>query len=304
MDAKLEGILARMSDWTGAPDFAIAPLGGLTNSNYRIRAWAQDFVLRVNGENAGRLGIDRKLEMLALREAAQAGIGPEPLAFLEGGHLVTRLIEGRHWDAEEFRRPDRVRLLAETVKRIHALAPTGAIFSPFRRLESFLETARGLGLPMPKEVTACLETMREVELEEARDESDWRRFCHNDLVSVNYLYCEKEGAIRVLDWEFAGLGDLYYDLATIVYTHDSEGPIPPELEETLLSTYFGEVNEWRGRRLLGMKFVLLLFTASWGLAQEAMMRAGMVPPVPGFDYLDFARGLLERDLQELRAALS
>ena len=41
----------------------------------------------------------------------------------------------------EFRTPENVRLLTETVKRIHALPPNGAIFSPFQRVESYLETA-------------------------------------------------------------------------------------------------------------------------------------------------------------------
>ena len=91
--------------------------------------------------------------------------------------------------------------------------------------------------------------------------------CHNDLVAVNYLYIEKTESIIVLDWEFSGLGDIYYDLATVVYTHDSEGPISPELEMEMLKCYFGSVTAFQQRRLLGMKYMLMLFTGLWGLAQ-------------------------------------
>jgi thiamine kinase-like enzyme len=65
---------------------------------------------------------------------------------------------------------------------------------------------------------------------------------------VNYLYCDAGPVIKILDWEFAGLGDIYYDLATLVYTHDSDGPIPPYLEEVMLSCYFAQVTQQQIKR--------------------------------------------------------
>jgi thiamine kinase-like enzyme len=95
------------------------------------------------------------------------------------------------------------------------------VFSPFRQVEAYIETACSLGIPFPSRVDAFIETARKVEAERQRDPSDWQRFCHNDLLAVNYLYCGQGPAIIILDWEFAGLGDIFYDLATVVYTHDS-----------------------------------------------------------------------------------
>jgi thiamine kinase-like enzyme len=124
--------------------------------------------------------------------------------------------------------------------------------------------------------------------------------CHNDLVSVNYLYLEKADSIIVLDWEFSGLGDIYYDLATVVYTHDSEGPIPPELEKVMLDCYFGSTTAYQQRRLLGMKFMLMLFTGMWGLVQGGMQLAGLIPATEGFNYLEFAEYLFTHDIDALR----
>ena len=209
-------------------------------------------------------------------------------------------MEGRHWEADEFRTPENVGLLTRTVKRIHAMPPNGAVFSPFRRVEAYTETARGFSVPFPPQFDQFIETMRAVEIEQQRDPSDWQRFCHNDLVSVNYLYCEKDQAIKVLDWEFTGLGDLYYDLATVVYTHDNIGPIPPELEEAMLVCYFGQVTHQQRKRLNGMKYMLMLFTGMWGLAQYGMQSAGLIPAVEGFDYLEFAQYLFAHDIQDLQ----
>jgi aminoglycoside phosphotransferase (APT) family kinase protein len=298
-------IIAQVPAWRGVRDVLVERIAGLTNRNYRVTVDGEQFVLRVSGRNTQQLGIDRGREFAALQAAAAAGIGPEVVAFLlPEGHLVTRWVEGRHWEVSEFRTPECVRLLTETVKRIHALAPDGATFSPFRRVMSFLATAQAHNVPLPPGLERALATMRLVQADQQSDPSGWQRFCHNDLVAVNYLVVEQEQGIIVLDWEFAGLGDIYYDLATIVYTHDSEGPIPPELEEAMLTCYFGEVTAWHRRRLLGMKLMLILFSGAWGLAQHGMQRAGLIPAVEGFDYLEFAQYLLAAEIPKLSSQLS
>ncbi len=297
-------IIARIPGWSQARDLKIERIEGLTNQNFRITVDGERYVLRMSGENTARLGINRSHELFALENAAKAGIGPEVIHSIQPeGHLVTRWIEGRHWDAAEYRTPENVRLLTETVKRIHALPPSGAIFSPFRRVESFLETARSFGVLLPDGFDDALAVMQRVEQEQQQDRSDWQRFCHNDLVAVNYLFIEPERSIKVLDWEFAGWGDIYYDLATVVYTHDNLGSIPPELEEVMLARYFGVVSGQKRRRLLGMKYMLMLFTGMWGLAQHGMQLGGLIRPVEGFDYLEFAQYLFEHDIRELRSQL-
>lgn len=294
-------IIARIPVWQGLRDIRVEQIAGLTNRNYRVTAGGERFVLRVSGQNAARLGINRAHELTALRSAAEAGLGPEVVAFLPPeGHLVTRWVDGRHWDVPEYRTPAHVRRLTETAQRIHALPANGAVFSPFLRVNSYLETARSFDVPLPPGFDACLETMCAVEADQHNDPSAWRRMCHNDLVSVNYLYLAQAEAIIVLDWEFSGLGDIYYDLATVVYTHDSDGPIPPDLEMVMLKCYFGSVTALQQRRLLGMKYMLMLFTGLWGLAQHGMQTAGLIPAVAGFDYLAFAEYLFAHDIRQLQ----
>ncbi len=300
--AEIDQVIARVPAWKEAKDIQVTRIEGLTNTNYRVCVDGECFVLRISGQNTQRLGINRAHEVVALQIAAAAGLGPEIVAFIQPEeHLVTRWIDGRHWDHKEFRTPENVRLLTETVKRIHALPPNGAIFSPFQRVLFYLETARSFAVPLPAGFDGCLQTMQAVQADQQMDSSSWQHFCHNDLVSVNYLYVEADQSIIVLDWEFAGLGDIYYDLATVVYTHDSDGPIPPELEEVMLSCYFGASTPWQRRRLEGMKYMLMLFTSMWGLAQHGMQQAGLIPIVEGFDYREFAEYLFTHDIQQLQS---
>jgi len=254
-----------------------------------------------SGKNTQRLGIDRQYEAVALENTAALGLGPQVFAVLQPeGHLVTRWVDGRHWDPAEFRTLENVCLLTQTVKRIHAMPPNGAAFSSFRRVEAYIETTRSFSVPLPPGFGRFIDTMHAIEMEQQRDSSAWQHFCHNDLVSVNYLYCEQGPTIKILDWEFAGLGDIYFDLATVVYTHDNVGPIPPDLEEFMLTCYFGEVTHQHCRRLYGMKYMLMLFTGMWGLVQYGMQSAGLIPAVEGFDYLEFARYLFTHDILELQ----
>lgn len=302
---ELAAIINQIPAWAGVEPMQVERIAGLTNANYRVTVNDECFALRVSGNNTQRLGINRQHEVAALKNAAALGLGPEIFAFLlPEGHLVTRWVDGRHWEPAEFRTPEHVRLLTATVKGIHTLPPTGAVFSPFRRVEAYIETARGFSVPFPQGFNQLVDAMHVVENEQLRDSSGWLHFCHNDLVSVNYLYCEQGPTIKILDWEFSGLGDIFYDLATVVYTHDSEGPIPPDLEEVMLDCYFGEATYQQRRRLNGMKYMLMLFTGMWGLVQYGMQSGGLVPKVEGFDYLEFAQYLFARDIPELQRALA
>jgi hypothetical protein len=84
-------------------DIQVERIAGLTNANYRVTVGGERIVLRVGGGNTERLGMDRSQEVVALRAAAAAGIGPERVSFLPPeGHLVARWINGRYWDAAEY----------------------------------------------------------------------------------------------------------------------------------------------------------------------------------------------------------
>jgi len=297
----VEQIIARIPAWQDARQITHERIAGLTNANYCVTVDGERYVLRVSGENTQQLGIDRCHELAALQAAAAAGIGPAVVAFLPPeGHLVTRFVDGRIWSAHEFRTPEHVRLLTDTVKRIHRLPSNGAFFSPFRRVEQNLATAFKFSAERPEGFECFMATMLEVHADQASDPLKWHRFCHNDLASVNYLFSDTEQRITVLDWEFAGVSDIYYDLACVSYTHDSDGPISQQLEEVMLEHYFGEVTPFRWRRLQGMKFMLMLFSATWGLAQYAMQQAGLISPPQDFDYLEFARYVCEYDLLQLQ----
>jgi hypothetical protein len=56
----------------------------------------------------------------------------------------------------------------------------------------------------------------------------------------------------------------------------------------MLECYFGDVKKENRARLQGMKFMVMFFTAMWGLLQQGMQNEGLMREVEGFNYLDYA----------------
>jgi thiamine kinase-like enzyme len=288
VNEKLAGIIARIPGWAGSEELKVEPLAGLTNTNYCVKMGSERFVLRVSGDNTALLGINRQCERQVLLAASQAGIGPDVVCFLlPEGHLVTRYIEGRPWTSAEYRTHENLNRIVATLSSLHALPAVQATFSPFRRVEAYARQARSFGVPFPQHFDILVQKMEAIAEVQRRDRDPWLRFCHNDLYWVNVL---DDGRVRFVDWEFAGMGDLYFDLATLVYSHESDGPLSGELEEYLLGCYFGQVRPKHRARLQGMKYMLHFFTAMWAMLQSGMQSAGMVPQVEGFDYFRYAEG--------------
>ncbi len=282
----LGAVLPQIPGWSPAENLQVALLAGLTNKNYAVTVNGERLVVRISRENAAALGINRELEVEALTVASQAGIGPELVrAILPEGHLVTRYIEGHHWTLEQWRDRANLRRLVEKVKQLHNLPPVKATFSPFQRVGTSIEQAHILLTAFPSDFDHFLQAMQAIQQDQQADPYPWLRFCHNDLFCVNVI---DDGQVRFLDWEFAGMGDLYFDLATLAYAFDSPDTLSPELQEYVLACYFGDVTPHHWRRFRGMLFMLMFFSAMWGLVQEGMLRAGAIQAVEGFDFMEYA----------------
>ena len=288
INSDVDGIITRIPGWVEAQDLTIEPLEGITNESYRVAVNGERFVLRISRQNTVLLGVDRKAEQAALEAVSRVGIGPEVVHFIDPeGHLVTRYIKGRHWSPVEYRTPENLRRIVETVKRLHALPTVKATFSPFRLAEVYVNRANALQAPLPDHFDAFMNKMRAIEANRREDPYSAIGFCHNDLISRNFL---DDGTVRILDWEWAGMGDIYFDLAALVISsiRSSLGPLSPELQAYVLECYFGEINVVHQARLEPMKFMFLLLAALWGVLHHGMVTAGVIPPLEDFNYLQFS----------------
>lgn len=277
-------IIAQIPAWQHARNIAgEAQKGGLTNENYLLTVDGERFVLRVGGKNTAQLGIDRKTERDALLTASKAGIAPDVVLFtLPEGHLVTRLIDGREWSMEEFRAPDVIRRVADVLRRVHALPPIEGTFSPYRDIEQRLASARTRDVALPGNIDALLGKLRDIEA--ARATLVTPTLCHNDPFNNNFI--DDGERVILFDWEFAGMGDPFFDLASAGYFYQAEQ------REYLLACYFGEVTAKTRRAFDQLWYVVAFWNAAWALLQIGN-------PHADFDYAGMAKNVFARMAERL-----
>jgi thiamine kinase-like enzyme len=275
MTTDVSAVIARIPLWAAAADVQVTPLGGgITNQNYRVDVEGEAFVLRISGANTDLLGIDRQVEHAANQAAAAAGIAPEVVYFLEPeGYLVTRFIEGRPLPEETLRQPETLARVVTALQAFHRLPAIPGSFSAFRVVETYAATAREYGVPFPPDFDWLLERKQEIERALAAQPFTPRP-CHNDLLNGNFL---DDGAIRILDWEYAGMGDVFFDLANLAINHS----FAEEDDRRLLQAYFGGVTPGARARLRLMKVMSDFREAMWGVMQQGISQLE-------FDFRDYA----------------
>ena len=236
--------------------------GGITNRNFKVTLDEGAYVLRIGGKDTELLGIDRRAEHQASRAAAAVGVGPEVVAFIEPeGYLVTRYIEGTLVAPETMREPEPLRRVAQALRAVHSGPPIPARFDAFRVVEAYAATAAAHGIRVPEPVSWARKTAADVE--KARG-SVAERPCHNDLLTANFI--DDGNRIRIVDWEYAGMGDVYFDLANFAANND----LPAVETVELLRAYFGRLTPAHERALTLMRFMSDFREAMWGVVQQAL----------------------------------
>ena len=237
--------------WPGRQPTIASLSGGITNRNFKVDLDGETFVLRVGGKDTELLGIDRSAEYTASCVAAELGLGPEVVAFVEPeGCLVTRFVDGQVGKVD-------VHQVGSALRRLHDGPALPGRFDSFRVVDAYRALAgeRGVGVP------AQYERARELayEIERLRSAAPLRP-CHNDLLNANFI---DDGArLWLVDWEYAGMGDPFFDLGNFAVNHELE-----EAEERVLLEAYG-IHDWDA--LVCMRFMSDFREAMWGIVQLAL----------------------------------
>jgi thiamine kinase-like enzyme len=258
--------------WPGAR-LKITPLsGGITNHNFKIEVEGRAYVLRMGGAQTDLLGIDRRIEREANRRAAEVGVGPAVERFVEPeGWLVTRFIEGKTISVADMRRPDNIRRVAGALRRFHEAPDIPGRFDSHAVVEVYHREASECGVEIPEAYDTALLISERIRAERGAHQLVP---CHNDLLNANFL---DDGEIRIVDWEYAGMGDPFFDLANFSVNHD----FGIDDDRALVAAYFGEPHEAAVREVRRMKFMSDFREAMWGVLQSGISQLD-------FDFMGYA----------------
>jgi len=240
--------------------------GGITNRNFLVTGAADGskYVMRLAGNDTHLLGISREVEHAATVAAAGVGVGPEVVAFVRPeGYLVTRFIEGRPIPEAEMRTPERLRAVGDTLRRIHDGPAIPGLFVPLRIVEAYRALAISRGVTIPPEYELAAAIARRIELAFLTAPVELRP-CHNDLLNANFI--DDGSRVRIVDWEYAGMGDPFFDLGNFSINHELDGDADAEL----LRAYAGDVRPSELARITLMRVVSDFREAMWGVLQQGI----------------------------------
>jgi thiamine kinase-like enzyme len=179
------------------------------------------------------------------------------------GYLVTRFIVGSPVSDAAVHRPETLRRIAGSLRRIHDGPAIPGLFVPLRIADAYRALAIERGVRIPPEYDLAAAIGRRIELACLANPLELRP-CHNDLLNANFI--DDGSRIRIIDWEYAGMGDPFFDLGNFSINHE----LTPGEDEVLLAAYDGEVRPARLARLTLMRVVSDFREAMWGVLQQGI----------------------------------
>lgn len=230
VQARCRRVIENFRRW--APDEPQAPRvsdclnDGHSNVALLLTGRQARWVLRLTPPEPSH-GVDRRRELLFHERAAAAGLAPRVLFHdLTAGILITAFVEASSEEAAVARTAkadprDDLQSLAALLRAIHKLNPA---------LPSVLERDGGSRLDTPaylrewrsslnhdplesldcaehKALAACSERLAAAPAENC--------LCHNDLIRANRVHDGQH--LLAIDWEYASLGDPFFDLANAAW---------------------------------------------------------------------------------------
>ena len=224
---------------------------GFSNETYEIN---NAYVLRLTKDNEDET-INRSHEKAIYDAIAPLNISETVLYFNEKtGSKISKLVHSSHLYVDT-PTDEQIIYVAKTVKKLHnskIQVPFG--YQMFLKLNKYKE-AIDKNFYLDEKIESKI--VKNVQKIFAKDKLV---LCHNDLVRNNLLF--KYNKVTIIDWEYAGMNNPYFDLASFI----SENDLTEEQEDLFLSTYFGaKYNTMKKRKVhTFMNFLDVLFYY-WGL---------------------------------------
>ena len=179
--------------------------GGLTNQSYQLKLPRGDFFLRVSTPFAARLGIKRGYELVLHKLAAEHELAPR-LHFVdpEQGLLISDWVEPCT-ETVDWHVPESIKQLAQLTYNVHALPAPALRLDLEAHLRFYLARICNRDPRITRLFYSMVERLQSLPPHPAV-------FCHNDISPANLL----GDPLRLVDWEYAGVGDPAFDLACLI----------------------------------------------------------------------------------------
>ncbi|CCV64312.1 Choline/ethanolamine kinase [Alteracholeplasma palmae J233] len=179
-------------------------LGGMSNYTYIINVLDKLYTIRILGKNAHHF-VDRTKEKYHLEQAEKLGLVPKTVYFnIETGVKIAEYIEGNILSETDYM--PYLNKIVDVLKKVHHTTVDKKYdYELLKRLNNYEKINTGIN-PEYK----ILKT-EWISLYQEKYNQFEKVFCHGDAQRTNLIL--KDDKIYLMDWEFSGWNDPYYDLA-------------------------------------------------------------------------------------------
>jgi thiamine kinase-like enzyme len=258
-DRDLVHQIAELHLGTG-PITVVGVEGGISNRNFAVRIGDAAYFAR-QCEERPLLGIDRRNEAVCHRIASGLGVAPEVI-HSEKGLLVTRFVLGRTLTSGDVKQDEYIPRVAALLKQLHdswsRLSGEILYFCPFQTVRTYARTAAAIGAQLPVDLSQLLAGAALL----SRQIGPFRpTLCHNDMLAANLI--DADGRLWLVDWEYAGIGHPWFDLANL----SANARFSAEQDRDLLTAYHGDASAAGLTELRIFKAISLLRESLWATIQ-------------------------------------
>ena len=232
--------------------------GGLTNRTFRVTYEDVHYALRLNVEGSDILRFDRTYEAKIMHAAHAADIGPKVVYVdAEAGILLSRFLPGRTWAAQDIELDHQLDRLADLLRAVHRLPICGNRVHYSKEAaayETFLAERQGLHTFASR----CLDIVR------STPDRGIITCCHNDIIARNII---DNGAIKLIDWEYASDNDPLFDIACVIGFHE----LDDRQADYLLDAYAGGAGTEERERLAEQQRIYDALHWLWFAARQQVL---------------------------------
>lgn len=242
----------------------ITKIGGMTNINYLIYCTNKSYVFRIPSQSSQSIINRTKEEHIEKCLADIENIGAKCLYFdNKTGIKITEFIKGDTLEKTNIK--EHFISLASKLKDLHTSKLDFKYnFNPIDEMKVYLEFARNSGFWFD-ELDVGLElfyrSFEEIKKINQKHFNTELVFAptHGDLVPQNILVSGEK--ITLIDWEYAGLNDPCWDLASFVL----ECELNKKDENDFLLAY--QINDAQNQKIKHYKALVDILWAVWGVAK-------------------------------------
>ena len=250
----------RVDDWKGKEVTFKRVAEGITNPTWEI--WVDNkyhMFLKIPGKGTEKF-INRDIVYKADQAAGKTGCGPAPKYFFPDtkacfyewleGYYTCRWAEA--FDQEIFY------AMIDAMKKFHTsgtdLGLKSNAFDHAWQMIKMAEEGHGL---QPYDLDGAKVLLERIEKAFQKAGMEYKP-CHNDTYIINYMWNPDTKDCKMIDFEYASMGDISYDLA--IFSTDEFYEDPQDL--LIIRRYFGHDDDlWFAR----LKLMKLVSDIKWGM---------------------------------------